>query len=173
MTLEGYVACICEGNAEQAIMDRLLESDKLVFDTTMLLEGEIIRCRSAKTFEDRYLKKEFSQKISVVRILDSRRENFKLSKAYKDKVEVINIITAPEIEMLIIINEGKYDKFKKSKFHKPSEYCKSELKYDSVKSYDFVYSYFSNIDDLLKSIQEYKRVSKIGKGEKSLMDLVR
>ena len=43
MTLEGYVACICEGNAEQAIMDRLLESDKLVFDTTMLLEGEIIR----------------------------------------------------------------------------------------------------------------------------------
>lgn len=82
MTLEGYVACICEGNAEQAIMDRLLESDKLVFDTTMLLEGEIIRCRSAKTFEDRYLKKEFSQKISVVRILDSRRENFKLSKAY-------------------------------------------------------------------------------------------
>ena len=57
-----------------------------------------------------------------------------MSKAYKDKVEVINIITAPEIEMLIIINEGKYDKFKKSKFHKPSEYCKSELKYDSVKN---------------------------------------
>jgi len=44
-------------------------------------------------------------KISVIRILDSRRENFKLSKAYEHKVDVINVITAPEIEMLIIFNE--------------------------------------------------------------------
>lgn len=53
------------------------------------------------------MRKGFSGKISVVRILDSRRENFKLSRAYRDKVDVINIITAPEIEMLIIFSEGK------------------------------------------------------------------
>lgn len=42
------------------------------------------------------------------RALDSRRENFKLSKAYAGKVDVINVITAPEIEMLIIFNEDKH-----------------------------------------------------------------
>ena len=50
-------------------------------------------------------------KISVIRILDSRRENFKISKAYEYMVDVINVITAPEIEMLIIFNEQKYSKY--------------------------------------------------------------
>lgn len=35
---------------------------------------------------------------AIIRILDSRRENFRLSKAYAHKVDVINIITAPELK---------------------------------------------------------------------------
>ena len=55
--------------------------------------------------------------------LDSRREDFHLSKAYEHKVDVINVITAPEIEMLIIHNEKAYDRFK-NREKKPSEFCK-------------------------------------------------
>ena len=72
------------------------------------------------------LRKGFLGKISVIRILDSRRENFKLSKAYEHKVDVINVITAPEIEMLIIFNEDKYKEFKKSG-KKPSDFCKADI----------------------------------------------
>ena len=36
----------------------------------------------------------------MIRILDSRREEFRLSKAYEQKVDVVNVITAPEIEIL-------------------------------------------------------------------------
>ncbi|MFI3215020.1 MAG: hypothetical protein R3Y24_17060 [Eubacteriales bacterium] len=61
------------------------------------------------------MRKRFKSNITVYRILDSRKENFKLGKLYKDKVDVINVITAPEIEMLIIHNENKYDEFKKSR----------------------------------------------------------
>lgn len=43
------------------------------------------------------------------------------------KVDVINVITAPEIEMLIILNEGLYSEFKKSGI-KPSEFCKAKMK---------------------------------------------
>ena len=64
----------------------------------------MIRCRDGQTFESRYLRKGFNDKVSVIRILDSRRENFRLGKAYQGKVDVINVITAPEIEMLIILN---------------------------------------------------------------------
>ncbi len=48
MTLNGYIACICEGNAEQAIMELLLDSNNLIFNNDQLLNGEIIRTRGAK-----------------------------------------------------------------------------------------------------------------------------
>jgi len=78
MDLSNYiVACICEGSAEQAIMELLLDANKLIFDSEQLLNEEIIRSRSAKNFEQRYLRKGFDKKIIVLRILDSRRSNFR------------------------------------------------------------------------------------------------
>lgn len=49
--LEGYIACICEGSAEQAIMDLLLDNERLLISRGQLLDEEIIRCRKAKNFE--------------------------------------------------------------------------------------------------------------------------
>jgi len=172
MDLSDYiVACICEGSAEQAIMELLLDANKLVFDSEQLLNEEIIRTRSAKNFEQRYLRKGFNRKIIVLRILDSRRTNFKLSKAYVDKISVIDIVTAPEIEMLIIFNENKYSEFKTSKM-KPSDFCKIKLKLSNVKNYAFVKEYFKDIDNLINSIIEYRRVSKIKDEEYTLSDLL-
>lgn len=101
--LSKYKACLCEGSAEKAIMNILLDNDLLIFKREELLEEEVLSCRSAKNFEERYLRKAFDDKISVIRIHDSRKEDFKLSKAYENKVDVVNIITAPEIEILAII----------------------------------------------------------------------
>ena len=103
MKFEKYIACICEGSAEAAIIDILLDNYLLCFTREDLLDESVLRCRNAQTFETRYLRKEMNGKISVIRVLDSRRENFKLSNAYAAKVTVINVITAPEIEMLINI----------------------------------------------------------------------
>ena len=127
MELAKYKACICERAAENAIIDILLDHNLLIFTREEMLEEEVIRCRDGKHFEEKYLRKGFLDKISVIRILDSQRENFKLSKAYKYKVDVINVITAPEIEMLIIFNEDKYREFKKSG-KKPSDFCRENLK---------------------------------------------
>lgn len=170
--METYTACICEGGAERAILDLLLDSHKLIFEREDLIEEELLRCRSAKDFERKHLRKSFAEKVTVYRILDSRSENFKLSKAYEQKVNVINVVTAPEIEMLIICNEGKYEEYKRSG-EKPSTYCKSKLKYKNVKSYDFIREYFSDMNILLDALHEYKRVSKIRKGEKTLWDLLK
>lgn len=166
-----YAACICEGGAERAILDLLLDHHKLIFEREDLIEEEVLRCRKGKEFEEKYLRKGFSEKITVYRILDSRSENFKLSKAYKQKVDIINVVTAPEIEMLIICNEGKYKEFKNIG-EKPSVYCKSKLKYKDVKSYDFIWNYFSDIAILINALHEYKRVAKVRKDEKTLWDLL-
>lgn len=172
MQLAKYKACICEGSAEEAIMDILLDNNLLIFSREEMLEEQIIRCREGKRFEERYLRKGFNGKISVIRILDSRRENFKLSKAYKDKVDVINVITAPEIEMLIIFTEGKYQDFKKSK-KKPSVFCKEDLKMSNVKSYDYVKDYFKDASVLVAAIKKYSEISKVPKDEWTLLDLLR
>lgn len=172
MELAKIKACICEGAAEAAIMDLLLDNDLLIFTRKEMLEESVIRCRDAKTFESRYLRKNFNDLISIIRILDSRRENFKLSKVYESKVDVINIITAPEIEMLIILNESRYNEFKKSA-KKPSVFCKQELKMSSVKSYDFVRNYFKDTSTLERAIKRYSEVSKNRKGEYTLLDLLK
>jgi hypothetical protein len=172
MELAKYKACICEGAAEAAIMDILVDSDLLIFSRDEMLDERVIRCRSAKRFEERYLRKGFDEQISVIRILDSHREEFRLSKAYKHKIDVVNVVTAPEIEMLIIHNEGAYEQFKKSG-KKPSDFCKTDLRMGDVKSYDFVHTYFSNPEILIRAIKEYHRVANIQKGEYTLFDLLR
>ena len=115
MEFSKYIACICEGAAERVIVDLLLDNDKLKFTREDLLEEELLRCRSPKKFEEQYLRKGFTEQITILRILDSRRENFNLSKAYIHKIKVINVITAPEIEMLIIFKENKYNEYQKYK----------------------------------------------------------
>lgn len=167
-----YVACICEGGAEHAILDLLMNNHKLIFEREDLIEEEVLRCRRGKEFEEKYLKKGFSEKIIVYRILDSRNEKFKLSKAYEKKVDVINVVTAPEIEMLIICNEGKYKEFKNAG-EKPSVFCKRALGYKHVKSYNFIYEYFSDINVLINALHEYRRISKFHKDEKTLWDLLK
>lgn len=168
----GLIACICEGAAEEAVIEILLDADKLIFTRNEMLEREPIRTRGAEKFQERYLRKGFSEKITVYRILDSRRERFALSKAYEPKVDVINVITAPEIEMLVILNENKYADYKKSS-KKPSEYCKSDLGYKSVKSEAFLKDYFSDVNLLVSAILEYRRVSKIQNDELTLADLLK
>lgn len=172
MELSRYKACICEGAAESAIIDILVDNDLLIFSRREMLDESVIRCRSAKRFEERYLRKGFDDQISVVRILDSRREEFRLSKAYAHKIDVINVITAPEIEMLIIHNEGAYEQFKRSG-KKPSDFCKIDLRMHDVKSYDFVKEYFSDPDTLVRAIKEYRRTANIPNGEYTLLDLLK
>ena len=172
LNLGEKVAVICEGGAETAIMEMLFEAGKLIFTEDDLFYDEIIRCRSAETFEQRYLKVRMDFKLTIIRVLDSRRENFRLSRPYCDAVDVINVITAPEIEMLIILNEGKYDQFKKSG-KKPSEYCKQIFKNENLKSRKWVKEYFKNIDDLVQSIRMYDHVSDVRKGECTLLDLLK
>ena len=57
MKLSKYIACICEGAAEQAIIERLLDANKLIFTYDDMIEGEVIRCRSAKKIRRTLLEK--------------------------------------------------------------------------------------------------------------------
>lgn len=170
-----YIACMCEGGAENTIINILLDNDLLCFSREQLVDEQPIRRCKAKDFEKRYLRQAYDKKITIIRVLDSRGENFKLNPAYQKKVgQVIDIITAPEIEILIIIAEEKYQDFSKySSSMKPSVYCKQCLKMKNVKKPDFIRKYFSDIEKLLNAIKEYDRLHRKEKGELSLYALLK
>ena len=172
---EGLVACICEGGAERTIVEILLDNNLLKFSSAQLLDGEILgrRDRSAKNFEKNHLRKEFDEKITIVRILDSINEKYELSKLYAKKMEIVNVVTAPEIEMLIIINENKYKEYQKvTSKRKPSDFCKDILGIRDVKSPLFIKEYFENPDVLVNVLRQYKSTKAMRSGEQCLAELL-
>ena len=52
MELAKYKACICEGAAENAIMDILLDEELLVFSREEMLEESVIRCMWQIVYND-------------------------------------------------------------------------------------------------------------------------
>ncbi len=168
-----FIACICEGGAETAIMDILLDNDLLLFNREQMIEESVLPRTSVKEFERRYLRMAFDQKILILRVIDSRREEFNLSKAYRCQVDVINVITAPEIEILVIASKKKYNEYCRSGIKKPSDYCKSILGIKNVKSPSFIREYFADSSFLIDSIKEYHRVHKQKNTEASLYDLLK
>ena len=48
MELSKYIACICEGTAEQVIIDLLIDNNKLIFSRDSLLEHKVLRCRTGE-----------------------------------------------------------------------------------------------------------------------------
>lgn len=135
------IACLCEGSMEQAIMEIWLENNRLIFEREQLLEEEILRCRSAKNFERDYLNKTTNE-----------------------------MITSPEIEMLVIHAEGKYDDYSRKRM-KPSDYVKQYLKMSEIKSYEFAKKYFNDANILVNAIQQYKQKSANRSG--TLADLLK
>ena len=170
--LTNPTACIAEGNADRAILDVLLDNERAIFTRNQLLDEEVLPRTSARSFEDNYLGKAFDEPITVIRVIDSRRENFPLRAGYKDKIKLITVITAPEIEILVIIAENAYKDYLKTKL-KPSEYCKVKLGLKDIKPYDFAYEYFQDIHRLIETIKEYKRLKSTPKNEYTLYDLAK
>ena len=74
-----YSAIICEGSAEEAIVEILLENHCIVIENDeYLINNGPIRIRSAKHFCDTYMGKDYGSKIDLFRIIDSKNEKFNL-----------------------------------------------------------------------------------------------
>ncbi len=170
------VACICEGSAEKAIIDLLLDRDLIVFNRHDMLEGDYITTRSARIFQSRYLNREYGDRlIKVVRLLDSENDEFNIQQPYQSKISYVsNHYTKPEIEILVIIAFEKYEEYsnKYGNQLKASEYCRNILGLRQVKSYDFVTNLFSNTDLLLRTLRSYNTYKKFN-GLKSIYHLLK
>lgn len=179
----GHVICILEGSAEEVIIKKLFESDKLIFKNGDVYDGcklirKFSRTRKGRKFAKENLEMDYGEKhINILRILDSEREIFCPGRVYEERIrageiQIFNILTRPEIEMLIIINEGHYSRFTNRRGGiSTNAYCKIELNMKKVKSSKFISNYFSDLDVLINSISEYKRLHP-RRDEYSIFDLL-
>lgn len=159
-----YILCVCEGNSEIAIMETLLELGVLPFKREDLINEKFIKRTSVNNIQRDYLNRSFEKPVYIIRIVDSESENFVLTKEYQPKIrQVFSFVTAPEIEILIIISKGDYGEYTNSKSErrlKPSSYCKEKYRISNVKTKEFVKQYFNDKDKLIEAIKIYDSYSK-------------
>lgn len=162
-----YVLCICEGNTERAIMDVLLDNDKLVFSREHLVNGEVIKRTTTQSLINNYLQHDYEKELLIFRILDSKRERFSLPKAY-DRYRVFNFYTVNEIEMVFINYDNLYDEFQKkqSKLKASSFYKGCNKEYS--KSYGYAQKHLKDLPKLCEALKKSKR-----KGELGIYDLLK
>lgn len=172
---------MCEGPNELEVIKILLKHDCLRFTNDDLL--------NLVPYHARQIKKSgavqnalnlYPDKVKILRVGDSLNEKLIIPKEYKEKIiDVEKYCTKPELEMLLIISKGMTKEFDKVKSKiKPKIFAKEKIKcgrqyYDN--STQFYKDYFdANVDLLLYSLREYKRIKGVHKkDELYLADLLK
>jgi hypothetical protein len=161
----------CEGKAEHVILSKLRQEKRLLCSSESIVDLTLLR--GAASIEHSYLGLDYDQQLIIVRVLDSRSEQFELNRLYRDRFPVFSIYTHPEIEMLAIIKEGQLAEYDKVKSRmKPSQFCKETLGMARIKDKAFLDSYWT-ADELSEAIREYRRIRQIKSGELCLVDILK
>ena len=66
---EEYVICICEGAAEQTIIELLLDHNSLVFTHDNLVGREITRKRKVSEIQSSFLNRVYQRRVNILRII--------------------------------------------------------------------------------------------------------
>lgn len=172
---EVYILCICEGKAEEDIMNMLLDNNMLIFDREDMISKKVVKRSAVKKIEEDHLGIRYEKPVCILRIIDSRNEKFKLSKVYEERYgnRILNLLTRPEIEILIIIKNGDFDTYTrkyKSRI-KPSQYCKDQYRIAKIKSSGTMNSIFKDMEDLKKALRTYHKYK--SDNEYSIYDLLK
>ena len=169
---DSYIACICEGASEVTVMDILLDRGLPLFGRNQLLGESVL---SSKFFRDpelfcrKYLTMDYEGKrIVVLLVQDRKNTSYGIKRPYLEKVsEFVYVITAPEIEMLMIHSLGFYNDYKKQASKKKSStYLAEKIKKRSsaIKSRTFIEEFYEE-HDLVNAIREHRKKSqKLDKG---------
>lgn len=177
---DDIIACICEGNSEKYLIQILLDREVLLFDKIQLLSDKVLSSsvdRDAQKFSKRYLTQDYGEsRLIIIRILD-KVTPFKIPAPYSEKVtKVINVVTAPEIEMLMVHGESLYSEFQKVKSKKKVSKFIAEHKSISekkVKSKEYVENYFTKNDPVPIIKQHKSKAPRLVKESIYLADLLK
>ena len=173
---------MCEGQNEETLLNMLLDKNLLIFSRDDLIGRRPYPIRQLNNTTIKTELKHYGQETIVYRVGDKQNDTLSIPKDLKNivfKDKIYKYCTKPELEMLLIINEGlekQYEKVKSSE--SPKSFAKKFIKLNGKKydqSSDFFKEYYggNNISELVWSIKKYKTYKKHLKDELYLADLLK
>ncbi len=171
---------MCEGSCEVAILDILLDAGYLSFTRDDLLDLRIFHARQLSDSILQPILGYCTEGITVFRVGDKLAERLSTKSVPDGKIESIEkYCTKPELEVLVLINEGLYHEYEKQKSSKmPKEFAKEKVKYNNKRfraTKEFYNLYYGKRPDVLvDNIVTYKEINHgHKKDEKFLADLLK
>ena len=177
------ILVMCEGPNEKAVVEMLLDAGRLKFSKDDLVGLNVYHARQLTSSIIKTNLSIYTGDFEVYRIGDTLTDKLSVPLDYRERIKGIRkFCTKPELEILLLIADGKDAEFEKVKAGKdrkgPKAFCKANVVYNH-KRYDnstqFYLDYFgSDIDSLVTAITKYKQ--KHGahkKDEEYLADLVK
>lgn len=172
---------MCEGTNEEVIMEILLEHDKLKITRDDLVGIKPYSVKKLKNVVS--IIKPVNEEVEIYRIGDTMTDNVAIPKPLSHILSSDRLYkyhTTPELEILLIINEGLTKEFGKVKSkEKAKTFAKKYIKYNGRKydnSSNFYREYYGSrerVELLVNNLIEYKRISKHNKKELVLADLLK
>ncbi len=172
------ILILCEGSNEKKIVDMLLENNKLIFNQDDLIGLVTYHARQLNAPILTPVLSMYQGCFDIFRIGDKQNEILKIPKSLKHRVNsVTKYCTKPELEVLLLINEGIYYNYLKNGNNKPKQYAKEHIIYNKQR-YDnstiFYQNYYEDrIDNLVDNIKMYKTMKEHKKDELYLADLLK
>src|SRR5574344_1876224 len=129
---------MCEGPNEKAIVDMLIDSNKLIVNRNDLLNREVFFARQIDSSPNIKIALEtYNKKVVLWRIGDKLSEKIRKINKYQKYIETDKIkkfCTKPELEILLIINFKLIKEYNKEKSKTmPKEYSKKNIKLNGKK----------------------------------------
>lgn len=157
---------MCEGKNEEALVNLLIDNNKLILTREDLIGRKPYNIRQLTHPVIKTEIKHYNDEIIVYRTQDKQSDEVKVPSDLKDyvsKSRIFKFCTKPELEILLIINEGMLKDYNKSGLT-PKQYALKNIKFNGRKydqSTDFLINYYEKkVNNLVNNISEYKRIKK-------------
>lgn len=174
---------MCEGPNEKAVVEMLLDAGYLKFSRDDLVGLTVYHARQFTATIIKTALSIYTGNFEVYRIGDSMTDRLPVPADYRGRIQRIRkFCTKPELEMLLIIAEGKEAEFEKVKAGrhriKAKDFSKANVVHNRKRynnSTQFYEDYFgSDIKMLVAAIKKYKQTHGAHKkDEEYLADLLK
>ena len=172
---------LCEGANEELIINILLDSDKLKISKKELIGLKPYNVRQLSNPTIKSELRIYNKPVIVIRVGDTQHDKLIIPEELKEivsKDRIYKYCTLPEFEILLIINEDKYQDFKKSGEKKAKIYAKRNIIYNKRRydqSSEFIKLYYGGrrVTVLIDNLKEYKRIKHHTKDQLYLVDLLK
>ncbi len=143
------ILLMCEGQNEEVLLNLLLDANALCFTRNDLIGRRPYPIRQLSNPTIKSELKHYNQPVKIYRVGDKQSDKLTIPSDLKSIVsnkEIYKYCTKPELEILLILNEGLEKEYEKVKsFQSPKVFAKKNIKYNGKKydqSSEFLKEYY-------------------------------